>query len=89
MAYDGLIQTSPERASREYVRILHLAARETEAGVDAALQVLLADGAAITADRVKALIQDDPARRTEYEVAVEAPDLHTYDALLEGKEVAA
>jgi len=89
MAYDGLVQASPLRASREYVEILYLAAHETETGVDAALQVLLAEGAPITASRVEALVQDDPARRPVHEIAVEAPDLDAYDALLEGKEVAA
>ena len=34
MAYDELCRQQPERAAKEYLRILHLAARESETGVD-------------------------------------------------------
>ena len=37
MAYDALRETTPSRASREYLRILELAARENESLVDDAL----------------------------------------------------
>src|SRR5260370_2025062 len=52
MAYDALRQGRPERAAREYVRILHLAARESEVGVEAALAGLLAAGVLPEADAV-------------------------------------
>jgi len=65
----------------EYLRILHLAASTIEADVEAALTLLLADGAAITADAVKALVSltttiDVP------DLARQPVDLGTYDALL-------
>ena len=41
MAYDALRETAPSRASREYLAILELAARENEYLVDNALQALL------------------------------------------------
>ena len=41
MAYDALRETAPSRASREYLAILELAARENEDLVDNALQALL------------------------------------------------
>ena len=54
-AYDAI--QAPHRGIKgdvEYLRILHLAASTLEADVEAALAVLLAEGAAITADAVKA-----------------------------------
>ena len=46
MAYDALRETHPSRASREYLQILELAARENESLVDDALRALLRGGAA-------------------------------------------
>ena len=40
MAYDALCETTPSRASREYLQILELAARENESLVDDALRTL-------------------------------------------------
>ena len=43
-AYDMLLAKQPQRASQEYLRLLHLAARTSESGVDEALGRLLATG---------------------------------------------
>jgi len=69
------------KGDMEYLRVLHLAASTIEADVEAALQLLLADGAAITSDAVKALVA--VAARPEVPT-MEAPvvDLGTYDELL-------
>src|SRR5205823_8027478 len=40
-AYDGLLAHFPSRAAKDYLRILELAAKETEAGVDTVLDRLL------------------------------------------------
>ena len=57
MAYDVLCQRQPGRAAKEYLRILYLAARESEAGVEAALVELLAAGgrvdAALVAEKLR------------------------------------
>ena len=57
MAYDVLLERQPERAAKEYLRILHLAARESEAGVEAVLVELLEAGgpldAAAVAERLR------------------------------------
>ena len=86
MAYDALLQQRPERAAREYVRILHLAARESEVGVEAALAALLDSGerpdAAAVEERLRR--QDRPTSATE--VVIGPVDLSLYDALLESKE---
>jgi hypothetical protein len=86
MAYDWLAQRQPERAAKEYLRILHLAARETEAGVEAALAGLLDAGGPLDAGAVEGrLRQQDPVRPAT-EVTVPPVDLSLYDALLDGKE---
>src|SRR5258708_5746214 len=47
-AYDVLLQHGPTRAAKDYLRILELAAKESEAGVDAVLARLLEWGVPIT-----------------------------------------
>ena len=51
------------RGDLEYLRILHLAASTMEADVEAALELLLAEGRRVTADAVKALVNGAAARR--------------------------
>jgi hypothetical protein len=86
MAYDMLRQRQPARADKEYLRILHLAARESEAGVEAVLvELLKEDGrmdAAVVAEKLRRRGQAQPVT----EVTVAAVDLSSYDALLDGKE---
>jgi hypothetical protein len=86
MAYDLLQERQPDRAAKEYLRILHLAARASEVEVEAALAGLLEQGgpldAGVVAERLR---QQDPARLAT-EVTVPPVDLSLYDALLDGKE---
>lgn len=81
-AYDAI--HTPHQGMKgdvEYLRILHLAASTLEADVEAALTRLLAEGAGISADAVKALVTT--SARVEIPV-LEPPliDLSAYDALL-------
>jgi hypothetical protein len=65
----------------EYLRILHLAASTMETDVEAALELLVTDGARITCDAVKAMVSG--AARVEVPaLAPPAVDLGAYDALL-------
>lgn len=84
MAYDELKRTRPCRASREYVKILYLAARESEATVDEILQGLLDRGEPLSADTVEQELQagQRPPRVTD--VVIAGVDLAGYDALLLG-----
>jgi hypothetical protein len=88
MAYDDLRRChSTAVASREYLRILELAARENETAVDDALRELLDAGVAVEADSVeRRLAQDDSVSRVT-EVTVDMPDLVDFDSLLEEQEV--
>jgi Mu transposase, C-terminal domain len=87
MAYDALRETAPSRASREYLQILELAARENEAAVDDALRSLLEEEQVITAQAVKERIGCRETARPVTEVLVEATDLSSFDVLFYHKEV--
>lgn len=81
-AYDA-IQTPHHGTPGDlvYLRILHLAASTMEADVEAALSLLLAEGARITCDAVKAMVTG----AAHVEVPAMSPpavDLGAYDALL-------
>lgn len=87
MAYDELKRTSPCRAAKEYLGILYLAARESEAEVDHILQTLLDREIPLSAAVVKQQLQaaEQPPRVTEINIA--DVELASYDALLSSPEV--
>jgi len=80
-AYDALVAARPERADREYVRLLHLAASTSEGEVEAALTLLLEQGAPPTFDAVRELVQP-AAALTVPELTPAVLDLGVYDRLL-------
>lgn len=82
MAYDDLLRNIPARASKEYVQILYLAARETEAGVDEALRRLFDTEQAISVEAVKKIIQSQAKITPARDVNVRDVDLCNYDQLL-------
>ena len=88
MAYDALKASHPTRAEKEYLAILHLAAMETESGVDDALRVLLGHDGPLTAAAVEELVRSGREIPPATEVRVEPVDLSTYDLLLATAEVA-
>ena len=74
-------------ASKAYLAVLALAAREGEGGVDRALERLLVHGEAITAVSVsKELARENGKTESVREVTVAPVDLSVYDALLENAE---
>jgi len=79
-AYDALKQQRPERADKEYVAILHLAAMNSEQDVEAALATLLEAGQLPLAAAVRELVQVTPSEMPA--VSIPAPDLCSYDELL-------
>jgi DNA replication protein DnaC len=86
MAYDVLRQQQPARSDKEYLRILHLAARESEAGVEAALVELLKEDSRMDAAAVRERLRQQGQVQQATDVTVAAVDLSLYDALLDGKE---
>jgi hypothetical protein len=79
------VAATPRRADREYVRVLHLAAGTSEAEVEAALGLLLEQGAPPTFDAVRDLVRLPTGARLP-ELGPAVVDLGPYDRLL-GTEV--
>ncbi len=86
MAYDHLAATASIRADREYLGILHLAARQSEALVDEALRRLLDAGNGVSIPQVEALLKEGLTPARALAVSVEPINLSTYDDLLSSKE---
>ena len=90
MAYDSLCAYHPQkRADVEYLRILHLAAKESQTKVEQALSHLLCQDSLKSAEDVGAFLKQEQADLQIPEVAIISVDLKGYDALLFGQEVAA
>jgi len=86
MAFDELKEKLGPRASKEYLGILELAARESEAKVDEALRVLLEKGeGAVRAEAVReAMAREGVGIR---DVRVASVDLRLFDELCGSGEV--
>jgi hypothetical protein len=82
MAYDTLRAQSPESADREYLKLLLLAAKESEQGVDDALRTLLSHEAPIGVTAVRHLLSQEEPLLPATAVTVAPVDLGAYDALL-------
>jgi transposase len=82
MAYDALKETRPSRAAKEYLEILHLAAHESETGVDDALRAVFDAEAEISADVVKMILASKTPVLEATRVEVHEIPLQSYDELL-------
>jgi len=87
MAYDGLRETRPARAVREYLKILRMAAKQSETGVDDALRALFGQDRPITPEAVEEFVRREEEVPAVTEVAVETADLESFDDLFTNKEV--
>jgi hypothetical protein len=86
LAYDELKERHPQQqASREYLKILRMAAMESETAVTAALSGLCGRQA-ITADAVEAILNTQKPSPTVSEVQITHVDLAVYDQLLFSEE---
>ncbi len=86
VAYDRLQEQRPNRASKEYLSILHLAAQEGEVGVDEALRLLIESDRPISKQLVQLILESDRRRDLVFEVKVHAVELSGYDQLLPDRE---
>jgi len=84
MAYDMLIKEHSGKGSKEYLKILHLAATELEVEVGNALRILLDKGESISLDTVKSVLEKEGKKDAGWfqEVMVSEVDLSDYDDLL-------
>jgi len=87
MAYDVLIKTIAHKANKEYVKILHYAASESETRVDDALRMLFDQSSAVSFDAVKALVDSSQKIPSVTEVSIDDVNLEVYDHLLDMKVV--
>jgi hypothetical protein len=81
MAYDGLRESTPGRASKEYLKILQLAAETGEVQVDQALRELLAGEVAITVESIGAMLAQLDTIPPVTMVEVALVDLASFDQL--------
>ena len=82
VAVDAVRRDMGARGTREYLRILQLAARLSESRVDDALRHLIDSGKSISAAAVEELVQRADALPVPTAVNIADVDLECYDALL-------
>jgi hypothetical protein len=84
MAYDWLCQDrSPRAAAREYLKILQLAARDSQDVVQHALRAAIARNAPISAKAIRVAVEQHQQVPAVTDVTVESPDLRDFDSLLQ------
>ena len=84
IAYDYLKQRHTHQvAVREYLQILHLAAKDSEAGVEAVLRELLNKAEPLVFERVKTILYSGRQLCAVKDIHIPQVDLGTYDDLLE------
>jgi hypothetical protein len=83
LAYDRFCEGRDERrGAKDYLKILHHAAHNSEVAIDDALRVLLANDTLLSVDAVIALAKSSTELPAPTMVVVEPPDLKEFDALL-------
>ena len=83
MAYDYLRGKSPGQASKEYLKILHLAALESETAVDNVLYQLVNQDKEITANAVIDIVKSGQQLLSPKDIVIADVDIKGYDLLLE------
>jgi hypothetical protein len=87
MAYDELKrQHADSKASKNYLQILKLAAKENESAVDEVLRFLFDQNKPISAESVKSFVLSGQKLAPATDVAIPAVVLDIYDCLLGGVE---
>jgi 1,2-phenylacetyl-CoA epoxidase PaaB subunit len=90
VAYDQMRGVfSARRASKTYLEVLHLAARQGEAAVDRALEAILERSEAVCAWSVRQELARAEGKPSLRDVTVAPVDLAAYDGLLSGGQEAA
>jgi transposase len=84
MAYDYLKENNPAKANKEYLKILYLAAKETETEIDEALKDLFKSERSISEESVKEILGKEKKTASPNKVKVEKPNLKLYDSLITG-----
>jgi len=85
VAYDRLKRQCEGSASKQYLKLLELAARESESLVEGAIGRLCELEQAMSFEAVEALVQSGQKLSVPTAVSVDAVDLSAYDGLLDGE----
>ena len=85
VAYDRLKSQSAGNADKQYLKILELAARQSESLVEASIACLIEREQAMSFELVEALVQSGRKMAAPTAVRVDEADLSAYDQLLEGE----
>jgi len=83
IAYDILKDESPVRANREYLKILYLAANESESAVDRTLGMLLDSESPIRAEEIENLVCEAQQPKQVKDPIIVEINLQIYDSLFE------
>lgn len=86
IAYDWLKERRSSKAAKEYLSILHLAARRNEAMVDYALGTLIDEEEQISIESIESIMDSLDQMPSPVDVTIEKVDLGAYDALLSLRE---
>lgn len=87
VAYDVLKKDNLNTANKKYLQILHLAAKQSEVGVERALELLLNERRPISADAVRELLETENKIEAIPEIQMPEIDLQAYDRFLQAQEV--
>ncbi len=87
LTYDVLKRDNGSTANKKYLQILHLAAKETEVGVEWALELLLNERRSISPDAVRELLESENKIEAVPEIQIPEVDLEAYDRFLQAQEV--
>jgi hypothetical protein len=89
MAYDTLRESRSGGASKEYLKILEMAAKRSEARVEDALRALLGkdDPEGLTSEAVEALLGESERMPAVTAVTIPPVDLTSFDELWANREV--
>lgn len=83
IAYDILKEQKPSLAEKEYLKILLLAAHDSEDGVDRILETLIDTGQDINVKFVETLLKENQKPEAARDPVVDSVNLEAYDSLLE------
>jgi len=84
IAYDGLCRDyGPRKGVREYLKILQLAARDSQDAVQDALRLAIAQGEAVSSKSIRLAVEQHQQAPPVTDVNVEPPDLDAFDSLLQ------
>ena len=87
LAYDLLQEEMPERCDKEYLKILHTAAYDSEAKVTKALGKIIDNNLPLSAELVKKYIEKESSLLKIEDIPVASLELSDYDKLLHYREV--